>query len=217
MLEIRVMGRAGKGWADTTFSASPGMRCRTPWGHLPSHGGGTHHGHLGPPCHQGGCRHRAPHSWGCTGVSRPAEIGGARARLSLQGQGGARPPQEFRNCRDLFHSLFSKTKPQSSPVLSPPLLLSLQKSALLGWRRDASCDTERSGGLGATGGPFASPRAAAAPTCSPRDTRRSPQSTARSCHQLPVSEPASLEEQIAAGHRPDLARLLQPATAPRAA
>lgn len=168
----------------------------------------------GPPCatkEGAGPMHCA--AGGALG-SRPAEIRGARARLSLQGQGGARPPQEFRNCRDSFHSLFSKTpKP---PILSPCPLLSLQKCALLGWRRDASCDMERSGGLGVPGGPLATPRAAAAPTCSPRHTRRSPPKYSQKLPS-PVSEPASLEEQVAAGHRPDLARLLQPARAPRAA
>lgn len=57
-------------------------------------------------------------------------------------------------------------------------------------------------------------------TCSPERIQGNIQKfthIATYCHHLPVSEPASLEEQVAAGHSPDLARLLQPAMAPRAA
>lgn len=145
-------------------------------------------------------------------------------------------PQEFRNCGASFHSSFSKTKPQSPPAPSSPLLHSCPSKNVCrsgAEERFASCETENrvvmaslrwqccngrtSGDRRTLSKPSDRCSPGLLPKARPKGHPKTYPATATYCHYLPVSEPASLEEQVAAGHRPDLARLLQPATAPGAA
>ena len=208
------------------------MRCWTPWGHLPS-GGHTPWAPRPSRASEEGADivHLAA---GDALGSLALQIRGPRSRLSLQGQGGATPPRNLGIAVIRLTPCSSQKPnpkaphplPSSTPV--PPKICSsgagerefsceTQKEVVMASLRQQRCNGRTSGNRRALSKSSGRCSPELLPTAHSKEHLKIHPVAATYCHYLPVAEPASLEEQVAAGHRPDLARFLQPATAPRAA
>ena len=177
--------------------------------------GGTRQGCLSPPVPAASASQLGT-CWGLTLL---------RCGVPGLGEGGPPPPGSLGIVGTRFAPCCSQNQTPKPPIL--PLLHARpsKNPPFRGWGAGRQLWNGGSSGDGLSEAAVGGPPATAGPSASPALTgphgapRAAPQTQpAAAAHRphSPVPEPAALEEQVAAGHRPDLARLLQPATAPGA-